>query len=113
MLVVTLSAGDGANCAFVDGRPLVVARDASGSFLMGARCPHRGGPLQLGTLDEATGCVVCPWHGTAHRVRSRRLARTPIVRRGDMVTAVLAPQEDVEPQVAHRPVSRGLRRPGA
>lgn len=24
------------------------------------RCPHAGGPLGEGTLQE--GCVVCPWH---------------------------------------------------
>ncbi len=30
-------------------------------------CPHRGGPLAEGSLDE-DGVVICPWHGYSFSV---------------------------------------------
>jgi len=44
--------------------------------LVSARCAHRGGPLHLARFDDASGCLVCPWHGSRtseSRLRSRAL----------------------------------------
>ncbi len=30
-------------------------------YAIGDTCPHRGGPLSQGMIDEST--VTCPWHG--------------------------------------------------
>ena len=38
-------------------------------FLVPNLCPHRGGPLKFGYLDEA-GRLVCPMHGNAFSVES-------------------------------------------
>lgn len=43
------------------GRPLVVARDAEGAFVLDDRCPHRGVPLSRGHMEK--GAVVCGYHG--------------------------------------------------
>ena len=46
---------------FVKGNGLCIARRNSQLFALRNRCPHAGGPLNQGFLDEA-GNVVCPWH---------------------------------------------------
>jgi nitrite reductase/ring-hydroxylating ferredoxin subunit len=52
--------------ATVDGDPVLVSRTANGSHAIGARCSHRGGPLQEGTVEG--GCVTCPWHQSRFRL---------------------------------------------
>jgi len=50
------------------GRALCVANvDGSISVLDGV-CPHEGGPLGEGIIEE--GRAVCPWHGYAFDVRT-------------------------------------------
>lgn len=52
----------------VDGRALCVANlDGSIAVLDGV-CPHEGGPLGEGTIED--GCVVCPWHSYSFDLRS-------------------------------------------
>ncbi|MBM9510083.1 Rieske 2Fe-2S domain-containing protein [Actinacidiphila acididurans] len=110
MLVVTFSATGAGNCVEVAGTPYVYARtrrDGSDGFVMGARCPHRGGPLHLASVSEDGARLVCPWHGG--RVSLARLRRqVPAVRRGDTVTAVFAVPADTEATVRHVPVSDAL-----
>ncbi len=45
------------------GRPLAVARDGEGIYVLDDRCPHRGAPLSRGRLDQ--GLIACPYHGWA------------------------------------------------
>lgn len=45
----------------VAGRRVLLVRRGADIFAMSAKCPHAGGPLAEGFLDE-NGCVVCPWH---------------------------------------------------
>jgi len=56
--VATLVAGDRALCvsriAAADGATVIGVLDN--------RCPHQGGPLGDGEIDE-NGNVICPWHG--------------------------------------------------
>lgn len=35
-------------------------------------CPHQGGPLALGDIEDVGGqlCVTCPWHGFKFNVRT-------------------------------------------
>lgn len=47
-----------------DGQQVAVFRLRDGSVrALGARCPHRGGPLADGLVDDTV--VVCPLHGRA------------------------------------------------
>ncbi len=44
-----------------NGKKICVARYATQLYAFGAKCPHAGGPLGAGTLNDQ-GQVVCPWH---------------------------------------------------
>ena len=43
------------------GRALCVTRMADGYGVLDNRCPHQGGPLGDGHIEN--GYVICPWHG--------------------------------------------------
>ena len=43
-----------------DGTEVLATRHDGRWTGIGARCSHRGGPLQEGEI--AGGCVTCPWH---------------------------------------------------
>ena len=46
-----------------DNRALCLGRSAAGEIgVLDNRCPHQGGPLGEGEIDEH-GNVICPWHG--------------------------------------------------
>ncbi|MFE8604218.1 hypothetical protein BO221_06800 [Archangium sp. Cb G35] len=57
------------------------------------RCKHRGGPLSLGTYDERTQCVKCPWHDMVNTPRNLEARRMPSVRVGAVMTVVV-PEPD-------------------
>jgi nitrite reductase (NADH) small subunit len=46
-----------------NGRPLCIARLNGEVTAMDNECPHNGGPLGEGMIEE--GKVICPWHGWA------------------------------------------------
>ncbi|MEA3510119.1 MAG: thiamine pyrophosphate-binding protein [Actinomycetota bacterium] len=43
------------------GRSVCLARTAEGLSALDNRCPHQGGPLGEGTIED--GWLICPWHG--------------------------------------------------
>lgn len=47
----------------VNGRALCVANNEGAICVLDGTCPHEGGPLAEGTIEE--GRVVCPWHSYA------------------------------------------------
>jgi nitrite reductase (NADH) small subunit len=47
---------------FPFGRWFVCVANSDGKFTaMGSVCPHKGGPLAEGSVEN--GKLVCPWHG--------------------------------------------------
>ena len=44
----------------VDGREIAIFRVREAYFWLDNVCPHRGGPIAEGVLDQDT--VTCPWH---------------------------------------------------
>jgi nitrite reductase (NADH) small subunit len=46
-----------------NGRPLCLARVKGEVTAMDNECPHNGGPLGEGMIEEDK--VICPWHGWA------------------------------------------------
>lgn len=52
----------------VDGRALCVAHVNGAIAVLDGTCPHEGGPLGEGSIEE--GCVVCPWHNYSFDVRT-------------------------------------------
>jgi nitrite reductase (NADH) small subunit len=112
VLVLTFQVDGRHNCATVDGAPYVYARTEQGSFLLPARCPHRGGPLHLATVEQGTGRLICPWHDRPTSTTRLRKSAPPAVRSGNKVTAVFAVGADASHQLEHRPRSAGLDIPG-
>ena len=45
------------------GKELVLARQGDRYCALDGRCPHAGGPLSQGSIEN--GLLVCPWHGRA------------------------------------------------
>jgi pyruvate oxidase len=43
------------------GRSICLARTEHGLSALDNRCPHQGGPLGEGTIED--GWLICPWHG--------------------------------------------------
>jgi Rieske [2Fe-2S] domain len=92
MVVVTFDVNqynfitDGTNSYFLfrspEGRWLLVDNS----------CQHRGGPLHLGSWDDTTKCVVCPWHGTKHSQKHLQKRAIPLVYSSGKVTAIVSAQ---------------------
>lgn len=59
----------------VGGTPVALYNVGGTLYATHNTCPHRGGPLGEGTLDEAT--VTCPWHGFQFEVASGRCLTNP------------------------------------
>ena len=47
--------------AEVAGRAIVIANFGEKCHALDDRCPHAGGPLSQGSIEN--GKLVCPWHG--------------------------------------------------
>ena len=45
----------------VNGRKIAIFKTASGFYAIDAECPHKGGPLAFGWVEN--DCVYCPLHG--------------------------------------------------
>ena len=57
---------------------IAVFRVRDSFYAIDNRCPHKGGPLGEGSLEEMV--VTCPWHGFVVDVRSGVCPRTPWLR---------------------------------
>jgi len=53
----------------VKGRRICLARAGGKVWAVDARCPHQGGPLAAGSINEHCQ-VVCPWHRFAFDLQS-------------------------------------------
>jgi nitrite reductase (NADH) small subunit len=52
----------------VEGRALCVANVGGTIAVLDGTCPHEGGPLGEGIIED--GRVVCPWHAYSFDVRT-------------------------------------------
>lgn len=74
-VITDLPVGEGRAFA-VDGEQVAVFRLRDGSLrALGAVCPHRGGPLADGLMDDRV--VVCPLHGHTYELDSGAEVSTP------------------------------------
>jgi len=58
-----------------DGTPVMLLRQGEEILAIGATCPHLGGPLDEGKIEEET--VTCPWQGSVFRLRDGGLVHGP------------------------------------
>jgi nitrite reductase/ring-hydroxylating ferredoxin subunit/uncharacterized membrane protein len=62
------------------GTPILLHRSGDEIQAIAATCPHRGAPLDEGTVDEGTNegdVVTCPWHGSRFCLRDGSLLEGP------------------------------------
>lgn len=57
------------------GKEICVARVNGKLFAMDNVCPHRGGPLAQGVIDE--GKLICPWHGWQFDIATGNSVQVP------------------------------------
>jgi nitrite reductase (NADH) small subunit len=62
----------------IKGRPLCVAHVNGAIVVLDGVCPHEGGPLGEGIVED--GRVVCPWHQYAFDPRSGVSDQDPVVK---------------------------------
>ncbi len=62
----------------VEGRALCVANVDGAICVLDGTCPHEGGPLGEGTIEN--GRVVCPWHGYSFDVHTGEAEDDPAVK---------------------------------
>jgi nitrite reductase/ring-hydroxylating ferredoxin subunit len=55
-----LSEGKPKSCQ-VSGKTVTLVKSSDRVFALDAVCPHRGGPLAEGFVQD--DCLFCPWHG--------------------------------------------------
>jgi nitrite reductase/ring-hydroxylating ferredoxin subunit len=60
------------------GRAFCVANVGGTICVLNAECPHEGGPLGEGTIED--GRVVCPWHSYAFDPQTGESAQDPEVK---------------------------------
>jgi nitrite reductase (NADH) small subunit len=63
----------------IDGFRLAVFLHKGQVYAMDNTCPHAGGNMSGGVVDEQ-GCAVCPWHGWAFRLDSGEMPDAPVVK---------------------------------
>src|ERR1700751_2480646 len=61
----------------VEGRALCVANVDGAICVLDGTCPHEGGPLGEGSIED--GKVVCPWHAYAFDVHTGANDEDPAV----------------------------------
>jgi NAD(P)H-dependent nitrite reductase small subunit len=59
----------------IDGYHLAVFRQGEKVFAMDNECPHAGGPLAEGAVEN--GCCVCPWHQWTFHLENGQLDGAP------------------------------------
>jgi nitrite reductase (NADH) small subunit len=62
----------------VEGRALCIANVDGAICVLDGTCPHEGGPLGEGTIEN--GRVVCPWHGYAFDAHTGETEDDPAVK---------------------------------
>ncbi|HTL69904.1 MAG TPA: nitrite reductase small subunit NirD [Candidatus Eisenbacteria bacterium] len=59
----------------VNGAQIAVFRTGGKLFAIDAVCPHRGGPLDEGAVEN--GEVICPWHAWSFNVETGECTTAP------------------------------------
>jgi nitrite reductase (NADH) small subunit len=65
--VSDLADGKPKSCV-VSGRPVTIVKSKDQVFALDPTCPHRGGPLAEGFVQD--DCIFCPWHGWGFHLSS-------------------------------------------
>jgi nitrite reductase/ring-hydroxylating ferredoxin subunit len=82
---------DHANLIEYGDRSYFLHRDRAGAYvLIRARCPHRGGPLFLGTVQDGPAeSIRCPWHDSVVTVKAMQKRAPPMVMNGSECRVII------------------------
>jgi len=69
-------------------RAVAISRTENGYGALDNRCPHQGGPLGDGQIEQ--GCLICPWHGYEYNPHTG----TPPEGYGDVATPYEVEERD-------------------
>ena len=81
----------------IGGFQLAVFLDRGNVYVIDNTCPHAGGNLAAGFVEE--GCAVCPWHYWAFHLTSGQLRDAPGVAVTTYKTRTVTPGEGKPPLV--------------
>ncbi len=68
---------DGGKYVEIDGYRLAVFLQEGVPRVMDDACPHAGGPMSGGWVDD--GCAICPFHGWAFQLETGELKGHPLM----------------------------------
>jgi len=85
-----------------DQRAFLLASPAELPVIINGRCPHRGGPLALGTFDCARRELRCPWHGQRHSLAQLHARALPAIRIGRTWLVALAGTDPADDAICFR-----------
>jgi nitrite reductase (NADH) small subunit len=71
-------------------------------------CPHRGGPLHMGSWDSSCSKVRCPWHRHAWGLEALGSRVLPAIRRGRQWSVVLPDSRARPYKLKRRVVSQDI-----
>ena len=60
----------------LEGKPIAIANVEGKFYAIAGECPHQGGPLAEGELEETL--LTCPWHNFRFDVTTGRTLDPPI-----------------------------------
>ena len=63
----------------LEGHSIAMVRVENKVYAIDAVCPHQGGPLAEGGLEEGVAVVTCPWHGWQFDMTNGRCLTGPDV----------------------------------
>jgi nitrite reductase (NADH) small subunit len=65
----------GVHCVTLGEEKYLLYLEGDTVFAVSATCPHLGGPLEEGEIEE--GCVTCPWHSWRFDLKSGHCENVP------------------------------------
>lgn len=68
----------GSKVVNIKGKEIVIFHAGADFYALDNACPHRGGPLSEGELEN--GVVVCPWHGWQFKVNTGEFMINPSIK---------------------------------
>jgi nitrite reductase (NADH) small subunit len=80
---------DNHNWLSIGDRDYFVLSTMGKQTLLPDRCPHRGGPLHLGTWDSCRNGIICPWHQSFVSLRMLMREAPAAVRTRRQLTVVM------------------------
>jgi nitrite reductase (NADH) small subunit len=64
-------------CVQAFGRSVALFRSGDRIYAIDDMCPHRGGPLSEGDLEESMGIVICPLHAWTFELATGAMMGNP------------------------------------